>query len=150
MIPVLYTNTDQIRGIAGLSAKDVSDDDIVARGLETELLVELQSWLPDHETVSITETTADDIYQKNCLELYCAYLGAALVVNSPLLILQTVGDGQNEMARFSSLDLKQIAADLTTRAGFFRGEIQRLHSAAAATTFQPFTAAGLAVDPVTG
>lgn len=125
MIYVLYTTSDQIRAVAGLSEEDVADSVIQARDMELELKVDLYQWLPNHDVLQADTSTTQAQFISDSIQLYTAYRAAVMLLRSPMLILQKVGDGSNTAERFA-IDPAATADALQAEADKLRGVISNV------------------------
>lgn len=154
-VEVLYTNTDSIRAVLGLSAQDLSDASIVAANLNLQIEDVLERWLPDHATVKTSgEAAGATTEEKRAwrrLRLYTQYLGAYLLCDALQLgAVQQVGDGTAQMRRFSS-DIENIKGKMEIRAQEFQtllAEDKGITLDSGAFSFIGLSLPG--ADPVTG
>lgn len=151
MQTILYTDTNQIRSMLGLSEKDMSDAQITSRAIEKELSIDLASWVPTHLSVM---TTAGDL--ADSLQLYCTYFCAVLTVSGVKLAApQAISDGKNSVSRFNLIDFDRLKVELQERQAFYKRFVINGVAALAATSATPatrsplFSVANLASDPVT-
>lgn len=156
-VTVMYTNTDRIRSVLGLSAKDMSDAQVTDRNLATELRLQLASWLPTYAThytagkaPGATEALADIA---DGIELYCTYYCAQIIATSPSLSLATpqqVSDGKNQISRFNQQDWENFRRLLEGKANHYRAIVEKaVNSVSSATGPKFFSAVALGTDPVT-
>jgi hypothetical protein len=145
MLPILYTDTDQVRAVIGITDKDMSDTQITVRAPDKELTFDLLSWCPNYATISSTPPFGD------ALQLFSTYFIARLLVNSLQLgAMKAIGDGENTMERFSPADWDKIYSKLDERVEFYKRYILTNNPTYATVPVTPayFQAAGLAIDPV--
>lgn len=154
MIPILYTDSDQVLSTIGLTPDDISDEVLNSKDLEKVLSVDLYQWLSTHSTIFKSTTavaTSAERFQSDCLELYCTYFCAAKVLEMALLIFMKESDGQNEYNRFGSLDFNRLKAEVMQQAGYYRQTLlTALSSETAAVRVPQFTVVAPSYDPVTG
>lgn len=147
MLPILYTDTDAIRAVLGITEEDLEDAQLIARNLDKELNIDLLSWLP---TVEDLVSIGTDL-QVDSIKLYSNYYCAALVAQSlRLAATQQTSDGQNSLDRYSVIDWKEIIQEMRERASFYRSYLITSLAETVISTFKPFASVGLATDPVTG
>lgn len=154
MLTILYTDSDRVLSVTGLSPEDVSDPFIESKDLQRMLSVDLFPWLPTHATLynesqALTATETQKYYG-DCLILYCTYFCASKVVEALLGIMSKETDGQNEYNRFSSVDLRQLAQDLLTNASRYRHTLTDALASNPVPNLQQFTVVAPTYDPVTG
>lgn len=147
MLPIWYTTTDQIRSALGLTPEDVADEQIISRGLDKELGIDLTSWLPTHATVY-----ANGGDTSNALQMYCMYYCCGMMI--PALKLATpkdISDGKNSVSRFDPVDFDKIQAQMQDRQLYYKRFLLDALSAGSspAVHVSLFKAVGLATDPVT-
>lgn len=154
---VIYTDTDQIRSVLGLSDKDMDDTQLVSRNLAVELKLDLVSWLPTYATLydaGLAPTaTATEQSITDGLTMYCTYFCASLVsMSAPLAAPQSVSDGKNSMSRFSPMAWQDLTTKTSERMAFYKNLLQGLVGSVtgAVSNYAQFATVGLAVDPVTG
>lgn len=120
-----YTDTDAIRGSIGVDKEDCPDNLIVDSNLELEIEVDLQGWLPTHETIfsegNASAATLTQKLYKNYLVLYAQWFGAYEMASRFLLIPQIVSDGKNQMNRFANVELEKVKAEAAARMAKYRG-----------------------------
>lgn len=151
---ILYTDTDRIRSILGVSDQDIKDDQITARGLSKELRLDLLSWAPAHEALYYAGSlgSATDMEQSlaDSLTLYSTYFCTVLVVKSlQLSAPQSISDGKNSMNRFATMDWQGLTLHLKERLAFYKVFIQDAASATPVVpVYNPFAGIALATDPV--
>lgn len=155
MQTVLYTTTDQIRSMLGLTVEDMSDVQITDRSLDKELSLDLASWISTHATIYSTgrgpSATTIQSSQSDALQLYCAYYCAYLVaISMQMAAPQAISDGKNAVSRFSTIDWAGIQNRIQERLAFYKKFLQTSISATAATRPAMFSVANLTTDPVTG
>lgn len=101
---ILYTSTDAIRAVVGVTEKEVPDAMITDQQLEMLLKTALYGWLPTYSTVysdGTAETaTGEQEYMKDLLVSYCMFFGGVRIVEMILALRESVGDGKSEVTRF--------------------------------------------------
>jgi hypothetical protein len=157
MQTLLYTDTDQVRSVLGLSSKDLDDAQLVSRKLDTELKLDLVSWLPTHAALYATgnDVGAADADKNiaDALVMFSTYFCAGLVgMSLPLGAPQSISDGKNSMARFTPHAWQELTSKSQERMSFYKNLLQELVSTAtgAVTNYSQFAGVGLSIDPVTG
>lgn len=154
MATILYTTTDAVRSALGATAFDVTDAQMTDRGLERELRVDLNDWLPTHSTIYTEGTTGSPtaLQQRKAdmLILYSMYFCAYLMaLAAPLWAPNQVSDGKNTMKR-NALAAKEFADTLLARAGAMKEDILEELGEAGVSPMAFFVGVGDAFDPVTG
>lgn len=150
MVAILYTNTDQIRSVAGLTVEDVSDAFLTARDMATELKVDLYSWLPNHAALHADTSTAAAQQISDCIGLYCTYTAAAWVLQSPMSLLAKITDGANAAERFQ-IDWEAAAERLLAKAALMKQQLVDLTTTpSSGLTVKFFSGDTPSYDPVTG
>jgi hypothetical protein len=153
MQTIAHTNTDKVRSVLGVDAKDVTDLQITDRDIEKELLLDLLSWVPTHATLYTTGTTSyansTDKSIADAIGLYCTYFCSILMLKSlQLATPQTVSDGKNSMNRFATMDWSGLASHLKERAAFYKLFVQdSTYVMPVVQTYNPFAGVGLINDP---
>lgn len=157
MLPILYTDTDFLRSLLGVSVKDLPDARLAARNLEKELTMDLNSWVSNHATLSdainMGTATVEETAAFDAITMYSAYFCAKLVIPSLQLgASQAVGDGKNTLERFSTMDWEKLTEQIGERVAFYKKVALANITLEVSTTatFKPFTLVGSAYDPVTG
>lgn len=155
MSAILYTSTNKIRSSLGLTAQDVSDEQLLARDLDKELSIDLASWLPTHAVLYSAGTAVDATAQEqiiaDALVLYSMYFCALLELHALRLAApQQVSDGKNSLGRFTPMDWQRLETTLASRAEFYKGQLQELVAQITPTTaVKLFEGVGLLIDPAT-
>jgi predicted component of type VI protein secretion system len=147
VITVLYTSSDSIRAVAGVSAVEFPDDVLSARNLEAELGIELLEWLPAHADVAAARSTPEEVALSDALGLYCANYCAASLLR-PLALLTKVSDGKNSMER--NVDYAEAARLTGAAARKYRDYIQFKMTGEPPPTWSPLAVVAPTLDPVTG
>ena len=115
---VLYTSTDAIRAVVGVTVKEVPDAMITDQQLEMQLKTALYGWLPTYSTVYSEGTsgtaTAEQEYMKDLLVSYCMFFGGVRIVEMILALRESVGDGKSEVTRFD-LNFGELLSTLKGR-----------------------------------
>jgi len=156
MQPIWYTDTDKIRSVLGVSQKELDDARIIDRDLGKELRLDLLKWIPTHAALYTDGTSSgaseEALSISDALVLYSTYFCSLLTVKAlKLIALHDISDGKNSMSRFATMDWQALQIDLQERVAFYKSLLSDLTapSATAVAAYNPFTAVGLAVDPVT-
>lgn len=153
MITALYTNSDRILSVLGLTSEDLDDTFFQSRDLARSLSVELFTWVPTHASVykadNVSVTDAER-YQSDCLIMFCDYFGALKILEGVLGILEKETDGQNEYKRFSNLDIPYLTQKLTAEMARYKGLLEQAITPTTTATVQFFTVSAPTYDPVTG
>jgi hypothetical protein len=154
MQSILYTDTDKLRSMLGVSDKDISDSQITDRGLDKELQFDLLSWVPTHSVKyrdgRLPNSTPEQKALADAISLYSTYFCSSLMVKSlQLATPQSISDGKNALSRFTSMDWNGVYAHLTERAAFYKTFVQEtLTATASSVVYKPFSGVSLSVDPV--
>lgn len=158
MIPIVYTDTDQIRSVLGISRKDLSDEQLISRNLEKELQLDLSSWVPNHATIysQAYSGVATDIQQNmsDSITLYSTYYCAKLVLTTLQMGLKkSISDGKNALNRFDAVDWDKLYDRMSERVTFYRQYVVQNNTTVATTAPVSrimFSISGSSRDPVTG
>jgi hypothetical protein len=158
MVPIIYTDTDQIRSVLGISRKDLSDEQLVSRNLEKELQLDLSSWVPNHALIysSANSGAATDIQQNmaDSITLYSTYYCAKLVLTTLQMGLKkSISDGKNALNRFDTVDWDKLYDRMSERVTFYRQYVtanNQTISSVAPVSRVMFSIVGSSRDPVTG
>lgn len=151
---LVYTTADQVRAIAGVDEVDVTDKMMDDLNIGNELLLDLSSFLSDHETLhaagNLVSSTQDERNVTIALTAYCKYWGAGFLLNyMQLSIPQLIRDGKNEMRRYENLDLDKLAQKMIDRANDLKDLlIENAGTPEAATVFSIMSSSAPAYDPV--
>ncbi len=154
MQAIAYTDTDQIRSVLGVDAKDMPDAQIMARALDKELKLELTRWLPSHSTLFTAGTIGTpgeaEVAIADALQLYSTYFCAVLVIPSTQLAApQAVSDGKNSMTRFAVNDWGRMKLELQEKQAYYKDMLVELSASTVSSVgISLFSGVGLAVDPV--
>jgi hypothetical protein len=149
-LQILYTDTDEVRSVLGVSEEDMSDAAIANRRLDLELFVDLHEWIPNHATLIADTSTADAQYISNNLSLYCSHFCAWALARSPLAIPQKITDGANGIERFGSIDFSKLANTLKENADKYKSNILLALDSTATTKVVQFSISTPDFDPITG
>lgn len=142
-----YTDSDRIRAVCGITEEDLDDTQLLARGLDKELNIDLLSWFPTAADIAATGTDT----QLDSLILYSTYFCAHLASQSlRMAATQKITDGANALDRFANIDWDAMQSQLKERAAFYKQFIVTSVGATVAVSFSMFSGVGLLVDPVTG
>lgn len=157
MQTLLYTDTDQVRSVLGLTDKDLDDAQLVSRRLDIELKLDLVSWLPTYDALYLAgqedEAEAEAVTIADALAMYSTYFCAGLVgMSIPLGAMQSISDGKNSLSRFTPLMWQELIATAQERAAFYKNLLQELVSSAtgAVVNYAQLTIVGQSPDPVLG
>lgn len=145
-----YTTTDALRAAIGVTDNEVSDEMIVSRIVDIELLSDLDTWLTDHATIKAdgesASPTADQTSKWRNLQLYCMYYGAFLLLDTgPLAIPQVISDGKSEVRRKQKMDDQAVRDRCLARSVIYKARLGEV----ATSTYTPIVSATPAYDPVT-
>lgn len=145
MIPILCTDTDQVRSSMLLAAEDLPDGLFNTQLWERQLKQDLVVWFPTYaDYLPVDEDTAIGSYLASYCTYWCAYQAAlTLTVSLP----EEIGDGKNvrKLAPNNEALLETLRANLTLAKRNLMAELGIVVS----TTPKFMTSVGLAVDPVT-
>lgn len=140
-----YTDTDRVRAALGVDSVDVSDDVLVDMMLAQELTLDLDEWVPDHDTLENSSLAA--------LELYAAVFCALSAIDGrELLYPYMLKDGKAETRRFQ-LDLQKLKEDLAARVAKWKAKVvalEGLEVAAVQSASYIFGSSAPDFDPVAG
>jgi hypothetical protein len=108
------TTYDQVRYAAGVSSQELSDDELLAFGLDDELSLNLYQWLPDGTTAEsiFTNRLGTPVQARSFLALaayskyWCAH---ALFITGRLRFATKISDSENSMARAEWNDEEKVA-----------------------------------------
>lgn len=153
MTDVLYTTTDKIRAVLGVSDTELTDAQITNLSVAEQLELKLNKLYPDHVALKavIDATTATDeqkLIWKNIL-LWCQFAGAVCMLPSvQFWIAQKITDGDVEMQRFQKDNLQDTIDRITGMQDQYANEINPdVGGAGASTTL--FSIVEPDYDPVT-
>lgn len=154
-VTVLYTDSDKVRAAAGIDDADISDVDLTASSVAEELTVDLNAWCPTHASIQAAGTasspTAAEANQWLLLQLYCQFMGAAIVAGQAYRILQKITDGKNQQARYNSLHWDEVQRSLYEKAAKYRRLLEEaLGTAGVAVNYPVMSASTPTFDPITG
>lgn len=147
MVEIGYTNSEILRSVLGITEEDLDDAQLLARGLDKELNIDLMSWLP---------TAGDLIYigtpeQIDSIGLYANYFCAYLASQSlRMAATQKITDGANALDRFANVDWDAMQAQLKERSTFYKKFLLDSIGTIASTGVKRFSIVGSGYDPVTG
>lgn len=147
-----YTTTDAVRGALGVDATEIPDTRMVDRSLDVEMLLLVEKRGIDHAAVKAAAEAATPAaaavtdYKLLCLGIM--YLGAALIAESPIQFMLSIGDGKNQMKRFDGVDWADLAASLRAKADGLFGDMTTVTQPAPAS-FSLMGRATPTYDPVT-
>jgi hypothetical protein len=156
-VDILYSTSEQVLAALGLDSRQVSDVQLKAHDIDSECLVEISNWLPNHETVYnyqyVVEQTADRILQSNLLTLCCKWYGAYVLATAiELRIPQRLEtEANNNMTLFSiPVTLKEELLDKYSKMKFRLLDLIAKEAQSPATSRLMVTAASASYDPITG
>ena len=125
------TTNSQIRSVLTVSEADLPDEMLSAYGIEDDLAVDLDGWVPIWETI-VTEgtpleavegepappaTDAEKVKQLRLLRLYSKYFCASVVAaTAPVFVLTKMTDGSNEGQRSDADGFLWLSQNLRTKA----------------------------------
>lgn len=154
MIQILYTDSDAILGVVGLTLDDISEDMFAARNIVTILSVDLYNWLPNHTSIfkpPYPIPSDQDKYNSDCLVLYCTYFCATKLIDAIFSIYASETDGQSEYTRFSSVKPEDLKRTCQSQAGYYRELLlAAIVSPTVATRVAQSTVPAPVYDPITG
>jgi hypothetical protein len=126
---VLFTDTDAIRAALGVTTKELPDSMLTGQQLETQMKVDLYSWLPTYQTLydaqSESGVTADQLQIVDLLTLYCMYYGALRACEMILSYRAKVTDGKQAVDRFA-VDWKALLETMKQRLADVRALLEGL------------------------
>lgn len=115
---ILYTSTDAIRAVVGVTETEVPDAMITDQHLEMQLKTSLYGWLPTYAAIYTDGTgatpTAEQEYMKDLLVSYCMFFGGVRIVEMILALRESVGDGKSQVTRFD-LNFGELLSTLKGR-----------------------------------
>ncbi len=121
----VYTSTDAVRGAIGLTDNELLDETLVNQGIDDELTVDLDNWLPTHAALFAAgiagSATDDEKRVVTYIQLYSQwFVSAQILTVMSLTIPQSISDGQNEMRRFQQTDLDALRTAAVGRMAIYR------------------------------
>lgn len=118
------TTTDAVRGALGIDVTDIPDQTILNAELDTELGLDLASWLPNWKT-KIDPATPDDDQATlaAAIKTYCKWWCAAEFTRKLLAHIQLYGDGKAELRRFTNWKWDDLIANAQAKVDFFKSLI---------------------------
>lgn len=147
MVEIGFTNSDSLRSTLGITEEDLDDTQLLARGLDKELSIDLLSWLPTAGDLIYTGTPE----QIDSITLYSTYFCAYLASQSlRMAATQKVTDGANALDRFANIDWDAMQAQLKERSSFYKKFLLDSLGTVASSGVKRFSIVGSAYDPVTG
>jgi len=148
-----YTTSDAIRGSLGVDPQDCSDEVIASSNLEVELEVDLDGWLPTHDTLftagAATGATGAEKTTKNLILLYAQWFCAFELASRFLLFPQIVTDGKNQMNRFAKVDLDRVKDLAASRMNKYRKSLDELVNSSSEGVLPIVSISTPSFDPVT-
>lgn len=157
MLPLTeYTDTDAVRAVVGVTDNEVPDLMLTQQGLTLSLTLDLGEWLPSHATIyaegNAQSPTESQLQKWRYLQLYSQfYCATSLVEFMQLAVPQMIGDGKDEMRRFTNFDFDKLLAKFKAAVARYRTRLLEASGTAADTA--PPSLLGAAVpdyDPVAG
>lgn len=155
MADVLYTTTYGIRAAIGITAVEVTDDQILDLNIEDQLFLYLEAQYPDHAALALANAptgspTAQQQTDWKKLKLLSQYHAAVILLQAgQYLLTQDVAEGGTSTARFARNDLETTLARLQGVRDQF---LSSLLGEAVVTTLllSPLVRGVPSYDPVTG
>lgn len=148
MADVLYTSTEKVRAVLGLSSVELEEAYLADINLEDMLLLELEDVYPDHEALfaAIGGTpTADETRTWRILQLYCTHRAATfLLPQFQMIVDKRRSDGDFQGDRFGA-DLEAFRNHIKAEADRY----QNLLNPDLTFVLNPFGAVDPDYDPVT-
>lgn len=110
MAGVLFTTTQAIRAALGVGSVSVAgtlevpDSMLLDQGLDLQMRTSLYSLVPDYQAryaAGVTGgATAEQVYIKDLLTLYCLYFGAIRLLEMVIALRRKATDGKQGVERF--------------------------------------------------
>lgn len=157
MLPLTeYTDTDAVRAVVGVTDNEVPDLMLTQQGMALSLTLDLGEWLPAHADIyaegAAQSPTEAQLQKWQYLQLYAQfYCAASLIEFMQLAVPQMIGDGKDEMRRFTNFDFDKLLAKF--KAAVARYKTRLLEASGAVADTAPPSLLGAAVpdyDPVAG
>lgn len=152
-----FTDTERVRGVMGLTSRDISDDELVNLQVVIELNIELYSWFPDYEArydawYNSGNPTAADNNSINLLLSYSTFFAAYSVCSGlELMVAKTITDSKMQMSRYADIDLPGIRKRMLTSAAKAQNALMVVEGIVISITAPTlFSAVVPTSDPVTG
>lgn len=158
MLQIAGTDTDRVRSVLGITFKDMTDDQMVIRDLEKELILDVSSWVSNlealKEIVNMGTATAEEVNVLDAIGLYSTYFCARLVIPSLQLgAAHSISDGKNAMDRFASINWDQLYDRISERVKFYKQYVQDNNVIVGGTSttsvYKPFALVSSSYNPVT-
>lgn len=155
---ILYTNTDKIRAVLGVSSSELSDQRIIDTQLDLQLAVRLADVFPAHVALAALNATVVptpgplplDVFNWQVLQLYCAYYCAVcLLPAAQTIFFQQLTDGQTTQSRFQSDDVQMTIDRIWSRADLYAGTLNPAYSGVKGLGYQIIGVATPLYNPVT-
>lgn len=113
MISLLYTTTDKIRAILGVTERELADKQVEDVSVVERTLLKLKQVYPDHadlaSKISGGTATDDEKSTWSILNIYCDYLGASfLLPQIQMLVFKRVSDEAATVHRYGPDDLQSL------------------------------------------
>ena len=148
-----YTDTDQVRAVAGLTDNEVDDATLIAMGLVTVVSVDLSTWLPTHGTIHAEGTapapTSEQVLRLDALKIYATTLAALTTLESSMHIPQQKGNGKDSAKRFTDKTLRDAIDALKARQEKYRTLLTEMLTPVGSVSSGLFARATPTYDPVT-
>lgn len=154
------TDSDSVRTALGVTDKDVSEEYFDQSDLETELELQLHSWLPDYTSIVATAVsgspTTDEERAFSHLCMYAKYFCADVVSKSTnFMVAQMESDGENEYQRYQDNKLEKLIDSIHRKISKHRAFLADYAASTFSadeevTTYSQFGKASPSSDPVTG
>lgn len=125
-LPVLYSNTDQIRVVLGISSKELPDQAITNAEYEVVAESELDLVYEDHAAAILASedsgATSTQISLGKRIRLLCAYEIAVLFLPQlQALIFKKIEDSKVKYERYSEEGLQKLKDDIISMRDYLRG-----------------------------
>jgi hypothetical protein len=153
MLTVLYTNTDALRSLVGVTESEWEDHRFQEGSLEKDLRLWLNDWYSGHKVAwDASVAPAATVPQRDMgdmLSQWCLYAGAWLMAPSlPLLVQQSLADSKTEYKRsFSTRDIATLRANLEERRAYYQNRISAVVNSSPVTVAS-LLPPGLGVSPL--
>ena len=117
-IQVFYTDSDKVRGALGVTAREISDEQIENLSVADQIEFALSAAYPAHEALKdkISNDSASPTEKTlwKAILLFCQYSGAvSMTPQLQMLTAQKITDGDAEMQRFMKDNLEDTIARIT-------------------------------------
>lgn len=138
-----YTTTEAVRASLGVDDSDIPDEYLLNSGLDLELQLDLDDWLPEHEELA-------DRSAKSALSLYAQWFCALQVSTRKLAFPRMYSDGKTQVQRFYNFDLSDITHSAGVQVAKFKNIL--LYKVDREESVDPLPLFGVSIpsiDPVT-